>query len=203
MIVGLTGGIGSGKSEVSRRFEALGVEVIDADLVARQVVEPGCPALSAIAGHFGNQVLQEDGSLDRAQLRGIIFDNSAHKSWLENLLHPIIRIETIKQLADIKSTYGILSSPLLLETNQYQLVDRVLVVDAEEALQIARASARDANAIEQIQKIMATQLTRPQRCARADDIIHNHGDLAELQLQVEKLHYLYLQLASSKPILTD
>lgn len=195
MIVGLTGGIGSGKSEVSRRFEALGILVVDADVVARAVVEPGQPALSAIVNHFGQNILQPDQRLDRAKLRQIIFSSPQDKQWLEQLLHPTIRQEIIHRLAQSHSPYSILTSPLLLETTQHELVDRILVVDTEESLQIARASARDANSTDQIEKIMATQLGRRERCEKADDIIHNSGDLIELQHQVEHLHHLYLTLA--------
>lgn len=194
MIIGLTGGIGSGKSEVSRRFQALGITVIDSDEVARQVVEPGCPASQTIAAHFGKNILNANGTLNRAQLREIIFASAQEKIWLENLLHPIIREATIRQLGLAKSAYVILTSPLLLETTQHEMVDRVLVVDADEELQLARASVRDKNNHEQIAKIMATQMPRVDRCAKADDIIHNHDDLAELEEQVKKLHAYYLTL---------
>lgn len=195
MIIGLTGGIGSGKSEVSRRFEKLGIQVVDADIVAREVVGIGSTALTAIAAHFGHDILNCDGCLDRAKLRSQIFENPDEKAWLEKLLHPIIRKEIVAQLAQSKTPYSILSSPLLLETNQNKLVNRVLVVDAPEDIQIERASARDANKKDQIQKIMATQMSRAERCAQADDIIKNHGDLNELDLAVKKLHVFYLQLA--------
>ncbi len=195
MIVGLTGGIGSGKSEVSRRFQALGITVIDSDEVARQVVEPGCPALQTIAAHFGKSILNIDGTLNRAQLRQIIFANAQEKIWLEKFLHPIIREETVHQLRSAKSIYVILASPLLLETTQHQIVDRVLVIDADEELQLARASERDQNNREQIAKIMATQMSRTDRRAKADDFIYNHGDLAELDEQVKKLHAHYLKLS--------
>jgi dephospho-CoA kinase len=195
LIIGLTGGIGSGKSEVSRRFESLGIKVIDADLAARIVVEPGQPALTAIANHFGESILHSDLSLNRSKLRAIIFSDPAQKKWLENLLHPIIRTETILQLQASTSPYTILSSPLLLETDQHQLVDRILVVDATETMQIARATARDGNSQEEIERIMATQLSRPERLKRADDVIHNHNDLRELQSQIEQLHRNYLHLA--------
>ena len=195
MIVGLTGGIGSGKSEVSRRFQALGITVIDSDEVARQVVEPSCPALQTIATHFGKNILNINGTLNRAQLRQIIFANAQEKLWLENFLHPIIREETILQLRSAKSIYVILASPLLLETTQHQMVDRVLVIDADEELQLVRASERDQNNREQIAKIMATQMSRTDRRAKADDIIYNHGDLAELDQQVKKLHVHYLKLS--------
>lgn len=195
MIIGLTGGIGSGKSEVSRRFEQLGIKVVDADIVAREVVNIGSIALSAVAAHFGQDILNADGSLNRAELRSRIFENPDEKHWLENLLHPIIRKEIVTQLARSKTPYSILSSPLLLETKQDELVNRVLVVDATEDMQIQRASARDTNNTAQIQKIMATQISRAERRKKADDIIENHGDLNELDLAVKKLHTFYLQLA--------
>jgi dephospho-CoA kinase len=194
MIIGLTGGIGSGKSEVSRRFETLGVTVVDADLVAREVVEPGSSALNAIAEHFGSHILIADKSLNRGKLRGLIFDNKVEKVWLENLLHPMIRAEIISQLQSSPSPYTILSSPLLLETNQDELVDRVLVVDASEELQLARASKRDLSNPDDIKKIIATQMTRAERRAKADDILENHGDLINLNAQIEKLHNFYLNL---------
>jgi dephospho-CoA kinase len=195
MIVGLTGGIGSGKSEVSSRFKKLGIDVIDADVVARQVVEIGRPALNDIAEHFGQAILNSDKSLNRQQLREIIFNSPAEKTWLENLLHPIIREEIIHQLKKANSHYAILSSPLLLETNQNELVDRVLVVDTREVLQLERASKRDKSKIGEIEKIIATQISRSDRCAKADDIISNHGDLNELDIEVRKLHQYYLELA--------
>jgi dephospho-CoA kinase len=194
MIIGLTGGIGSGKSEVSQRFEALGITVIDADKIARQVVEPNRPALQAIVSHFGSNILNANGTLNRAQLRHFIFTHKEEKLWLENLLHPIIREETIRQLHAAKSVYVILASPLLLETSQHNLVNRILVIDTSEELQLARASARDHNNPEHIKKIMATQMPRAERCAKADDIIDNHGDLTELDAQIKKLHAIYLTL---------
>lgn len=197
MIVGLTGGIGSGKSEVSRRFETHGITVVDADIVAREVVKPYTPALNAIALHFGSHILSIDQTLNRSELRNIIFANPAEKKWLENLLHPIIRTEILSQLTASNSIYTILSSPLLLETDQYLLSDRILVIDADEQLQIARASARDSNSVEQIKKIMATQLTQSQRNAKADDIIYNNGNLTELDMQVHKLHQYYFALAQN------
>lgn len=197
MIVGLTGGIGSGKSEVSRRFENLGIDVIDADVVAREVVDLGKPALKEIAEHFGQHVLNNDQTLNRSKLREIIFNKNQEKKWLENLLHPLIRAEIISQLKQSKSPYKILSSPLLLETNQHELTDRILVVDADPSLQIARVMNRDTNSLDQIKKIMETQMERNERCAKADDIIENHGDFAELDAQVSNLHEFYLTLTKS------
>ena len=195
LIIGLTGGIGSGKSEASRRFAERGVAVVDADVVAREVVEPGAPALIQIAAHFGSDILDADGHLNRSKLRAIIFSNPAEKQWLESLLHPIINTEIRYQLAKATSPYSILASPLLLETQQFQLVDRVLVIDTSEQLQLERATHRDKNNEAQIKAIMQTQLSRQERCARATDIINNHGSIDELDMQVEKLHQRYLELA--------
>jgi dephospho-CoA kinase len=198
MIVGLTGGIGSGKSEVTRRFETLGISVVDADAVAHQVVEVNSPALDAITLHFGSGILTTTGNLDRAKLRSIIFSNLNEKKWLEELLHPIIGAEITRRLQRSKSTYTLLVSPLLLETGQDQLVDRVLVVDANESLQISRASKRDGVSLEQINAIMASQMNRGARCKKADDIIVNDGDFATLDIQVKKLHKKYLVLSAQK-----
>lgn len=198
LIIGLTGGIGSGKSEVSARFSKRGILIVDADVVAREVVAPGSIALTQIHAHFGDEILDVAGNLHRSKLREIIFANPTEKQWLESLLHPIINESIRDQLANSTSAYSILVSPLLLETQQFQLVDRILVVDATEQLQIDRASHRDKNNESQIKAIMQTQLSRQERCARADDIIQNHGDIHELDEQVEKLHRLYLALAHSQ-----
>lgn len=195
LIIGLTGGIGSGKSEASKRFAERGVLVVDADVVAREVVEPGEPALQEIATHFGPDILDADGNLNRAMLREVIFSNPTEKQWLESLLHPIINAEIRRQLAGATSMYAILASPLLLETQQFNLVDRILVIDTSEQHQLERASHRDKNNEAQIKAIMQTQLSRQERCARATDIIQNHGSIDELDEQVEKLHHLYLKLA--------
>jgi dephospho-CoA kinase len=197
LIIGLTGGIGSGKSEASKRFAERGIVVVDADLVAREVVEPDRAALTQIAAHFGPDILDTTGHLNRSKLREIIFSDPAEKQWLELLLHPIINAEIRHQLANATSVYAILASPLLLETQQFQLVDRILVIDTSEQLQIERASYRDKNNEAQIKAIMQTQLSRQERCARATDIIQNHGNITELDAQVEKLHQLYLELAQS------
>lgn len=193
-IVGLTGGIGSGKSVVSRLFEEKNIAVVDADIVAREVVQPGTPGLLQIIQHFGTSIVDENGNLLRAQLREIIFSNPDEKQWLEKLLHPIINTEIRQQLSLASSRYAILSSPLLLETQQHLLVNRILVIDASEELQIQRAMQRDNNHPELIKSIMNSQLSRQERCARANDIIQNHGSLDELIEQVEECHQLYLEL---------
>lgn len=197
LVIGLTGGIGSGKSEVSRRFSAFGIDVIDADQIAREVVNPGSSALETIQTHFGTESLLPDGSLNRAHLRDIIFADPHEKNWLEQLLHPLINLRIRERLAASSSAYSIVSSPLLLETEQHLLTHRILVVDTSETAQIDRASKRDSNQEHQIRAIMATQLSRAERCRRATDIIQNHGDLDALDEQVSKLHTLYLELADS------
>ncbi|WP_226662648.1 dephospho-CoA kinase [Microbulbifer aggregans] len=200
-IVGLTGGIGSGKSAAANRFRHHGVNVVDADQAARFVVEPGQPALAHIASHFGSHVIQPDGLLDRAALRQRVFDNPEERQWLEQLLHPLIRQEIVQALAASAQThtapYAILESPLLIESGQSELVQRVCVVDIPEILQLERASARDGNSPEQIRKIMDAQISRAERCAKADDILDNGGSLAALERQVDDLHQRYLQLAQS------
>lgn len=195
MIVGLTGGIGSGKSQASKRFAMHNITIVNADTVAREVVMPGSAALQSIAQHFGNEVIETDGTLNRRKLREIIFETPTEKEWLEALLHPLINAEIRRQLHASTTLYTILESPLLLETNQYELVSRILVVDVSEMMQIERASSRDKSDERQIKAIMETQLSRQERCARAHDIIQNHGSIDELNQQVDKLHKLYSELA--------
>ena len=194
-VVGITGGIGSGKSAVTARLETLGVDVVDADLAARVVVEPGQPALKAIALHFGKDILQHDGSLDRAALRKIVFEDPAARSWLENITHPAIRQEIENQLQRATSPYVVLSSPLLLEAKQHSFVNHIVVVDVSEELQLARTTARDNNSAELIQKIMAAQMPRAERANRADELIDNSGSLADLNAQTDALHQRLLNLA--------
>jgi len=194
-IVGLTGGIGSGKSAAAERFRALGITVVDADVCARIVVEPNKPALKTIAEHFGSEIIQADGTLDRAALRQKIFADEAERKWLEALLHPLIFEEMWSQLQLAQSPYAILESPLLIEAGQKAICQRVLVIDAAEETQLARATARDNNSIEQVKAIMAAQATRQQRNAKADDIVNNDGDLASLHQAIDKLHQHYLSLA--------
>jgi dephospho-CoA kinase len=192
LIIGLTGGIGSGKSAASECFAQLGITIVDADIVAREVVEPGTAALQAIAEHFGPGILLADGSLDRAQLRRLIFATPAQKEWLEALLHPLINQRLRHQLDSATSAYAVFVSPLLLETRQHELADRIAVVDCSPETQIQRAASRDGIDPAQIKRIMATQLSRAERLARADDILTNQGDLAALKAQVQQLHLKYL-----------
>tara|TARA_R110000823_G_scaffold315461_1_gene447684 strand:+ start:11636 stop:12286 length:651 start_codon:yes stop_codon:yes gene_type:complete len=188
--VGLTGGIGSGKSTVARLFGNLGVHWVDADDVAREVVEPGTPALARIAEHFGEEILTSGGALDRAQLRGIVFQEPEERVWLESLLHPVIREELIRQLnpENYQLPYVLLVSPLLLETDQHELVDRILVIDVPTDVQIKRTMSRDTNSREQVERIIAAQMPREQRLARADAIIDNNRPLDEVARQVRELH---------------
>lgn len=194
VVVGLTGGIGSGKSTVARLFGNLGVHWVDADNVAREVVEPGTPALARIAEHFGTGILLPEGSLDRAGLRQIVFNDPSERAWLESLLHPIIRDELIRQLrpADYELPYTLLVSPLLLETDQHNLVNRIVVVDVPVSVQIERTMARDANARDQVERIIAAQISREKRLERADDVIDNDRPMNEVERQVLDLHNRFL-----------
>jgi dephospho-CoA kinase len=194
-VVGVTGGIGSGKTAVSDCFGALGVTVVDADVAQRLVVEKGKPALAKIAEHFGPEILLEDGNLNRPALRKIVFSQDAERGWLEHLLHPLIFRELQKKINQADSSYALLVSPLLIETGQARLTQRILVVDAPDELRIQRTMARDSNDEAQIRAIMAAQTDRKSRLARADDVIVNDGDLAALRAQVEDLHKQYLQLS--------
>ncbi|MCM0612658.1 dephospho-CoA kinase [Marinobacter sediminum] len=189
-IVGLTGGIGSGKSTVVRLFGDLGVHWVDADDVAREVVEPGTPALRTIADHFGQAILTTGGALDRARLRQIVFEDPQERAWLEALLHPIIRDELIRQLNPEQNRlpYVLLVSPLLLETDQHQLVDRIVVIDVPVDTQIERTMARDTNSRDQVERIIAAQMPREQRLAKADDVIDNNRPPEEVERNVRELH---------------
>ncbi|WP_151839928.1 dephospho-CoA kinase [Acinetobacter soli] len=191
-IVGLTGGIGSGKSAASQWFEHQDIDVVDADVVAREVVQPGQPALEKIAQHFGDWVLQADGQLDRRALRDYIFQHPEARQQLEAITHPIIRQSILSQLQQAQSAYVILVSPLLFETGQDRMTHRNLLVDVSEATQLKRASLRDAQSTEQIQKIIATQMPRSEKLKRADDVVHNEGTLDELYEQLMRLHTDYL-----------
>ena len=197
-IVGLTGGIGSGKSTVSQGFQALGIKVVDADYASRAVVEPGMSALSEIAQHFGDNFLLTNGELDRAALRAVIFANAEEKSWLERLLHPLIRDWIVGQLRSAKGPYVILESPLLFETNQFQLVNTVLLIDLPVELQLERASMRDSSEIEQIQHIIDSQMSRKEKLSKADWIFDNALNQDTMTKRIETLHAEFLALANSK-----
>ncbi|MFV2089033.1 MAG: dephospho-CoA kinase [Pseudomonadales bacterium] len=195
LIIGLTGGIGSGKSAVSERFAALGIEIVDADIASRVVVEAGRPALVAIESHFGSEVIAEDGTLDRARLRKLVFEDESERRWLEQLTHPLINEYIAESLAAAESPYAILAHPLLVETGRTRICQRVLVVDVPESLQLERTMARDDNPESQVRAIMAAQASREERLAGADDVIVNDQDLTHLDREVAKFHRLYLELA--------
>lgn len=195
-ILGLTGGIGSGKSAASQWFESQDITVIDADIVAREVVEVGQPALQQIQHAFGDWVLLDTGELDRRALREHIFTHPDARKILEGITHPAIRNRMIQQLQDATSPYVILVSPLLFETNQHLLTQQTLLIDVPVELQIQRASARDTQSIEQIQQIIAAQMSREDKQKLAHDIVLNDADLTHLYQQLEKLHQQYLQKAA-------
>ena len=203
-VVGLTGGIGSGKSAAATIFAKLGVTVVNADSVARDIVEPGSEALKAIANRFGQSILLNNGHLDRAALREKIFSNgessNTAKQWLEDLTHPLIRQRIIEQLnkqkIESEADYRILESPLLMETDQHKLVDRLLLIDIPKSLQIERTMARDHNSKEQVDAIIAAQMSREDKKLLANDQIENTGTLADLEQQVLTLHAQYQQLAN-------
>ena len=191
-ILGLTGGIGSGKSAASAWFESQNITVVDADIVAREVVTPGQNALLEIQHAFGDWVLQDNGELNRAALREHIFKFPEARKTLEQITHPAIRQSIIQQLQCAASAYVILVSPLLFETNQHELTQRTLLIDASESLQVQRASQRDGQNIEQIQKIIQVQMSREAKLKHADDVVINDGHLDYLYAQLKLLHQQYL-----------
>ena len=196
-VVGITGGIGSGKSAVTDHLETLGIAVVDADKVARVVVEPGTSGLATIAEYFGTDILLADGGLDRAALRKIVFDNPDERKVLEGITHPHIRDEIARQLTEASSPYIVLSSPLLLESGQDTYANYVVVVDVPEEMQLSRTMARDNNSEALVKQIMAAQLDRQTRLARADASIKNDASLDALYQRVEVLHEDLLERAAA------
>ncbi|KXO11204.1 Dephospho-CoA kinase [Moritella sp. JT01] len=195
-VVGLTGGIASGKTTVADLIESEGINLVDADIVAREVVAIGSNGLKQISAHFGEQILLDDGSLNRALLREKIFSDNANKQWLNNLLHPMIRAELLAQLAASKSPYTLLVVPLLIENNLTTLCNHVLVVDVEEQVQIDRTMARDKVSLQQAHAILKSQATREQRLAAADSVVVNN-DRQQLVQDVGVLHQKFLELATA------
>jgi len=193
--IGLTGGIGSGKSLISAEFESLGITVIDADIIAKDTVKLDSDALHAITQHFGKHILLSDGHLNRAALRDIIFSNGVEKRWLESLLHPLINQQIERALAAASSPYAVLASPLLLEGDQKNQVDRIVVVDVPIDIQLDRASARDGVDKEQIQRIIDSQIKRKERVEQADFIIDNSQSIQHTLEQTRSLHQTLLQLS--------
>ena len=198
--VGLTGGIGSGKSRVAELLAGLGAGVVDTDLIARELTEPGTPALARIAADFGVEVLSPDGALNRGALRERVFRDRAARVRLESILHPRIHDLMLERAAKLQAPYAVLVVPLLFETGQETLMDRVLVVDCPEETQIERVKRRSQLSPDEIERILASQVSRAERLARADDVIDNSGELAALAPQVERLHRSYLDLALATEI---
>ncbi len=195
LIIGVTGGIGSGKTAVTDLFSDIGIKIVDADIAARTIVELGKPALIEIKKRFGSEILLDNGELNRALLRTIIFKDSDQRQWLEQLTHPLIRDEIIQGLQSATSPYVILSSPLLIESGQYKLVNRTLVIDVPVELQLKRTCLRDDNNTTQVQAIIDAQAPRAKRLEHADDIIVNDQDLTYLHEKVQILHQTYLDMS--------
>lgn len=196
-VIGLTGGIASGKTTVADLFhQHFAIDIVDADVIARQVVEPGTPGLNAISERFGPSIVTQDGQLNRRALRDIIFQSQDDKLWLNQLLHPMIRQKMLADLDKTTSSYTLLVVPLLIENNLQSLCDRVLVVDIDTDCQRQRVMQRDRVSQEQAQSIITAQASREQRLANADDVINNQSDKAELLQQITLLHQLYLDMAT-------
>lgn len=199
--IGLTGGIGSGKTTVSKLFEELGVNIIDADIIAHQLVEKGQPALTQIARTFGNDMLLADGNLNRQQLRDHVFSIPAEKKKLDAIMHPLVYQRIELKLASLHAPYCIIVIPLLFETQASDFVDRILVIDCPVDIQIKRVKARDQLTDIRIKSIINAQISREFRNAHADDIIRNNAAAAELAAQVKKLHHLYNSLSTNQGLI--
>ncbi|QXP91354.1 dephospho-CoA kinase [Methylococcus capsulatus] len=197
LVVGLTGGIGAGKSTVARMFAARGVEVFEADEVAHRLLEPGQPALKAVVRAFGSGILGADGRLDRAALRRRVFAEPKARKRLEGIVHPLVYAELARLVLGAAGSYCVLSVPLLLETGRRRFVDRLLVVDCPESLQIERVVRRSGLRPEEVRAIMAAQVSRSERLAAADDVIVNAADTAGLEAEVDALHRRYSLLAAA------
>ncbi|MCF6435320.1 dephospho-CoA kinase [Pseudoalteromonas sp. MMG022] len=202
-VLGLTGGIGVGKTAVSNALADKGIVIVDADVIAKDVVAKGSPGLNAIANQFGADMLLPDGSLNRAKLRELIFADERAKTWLEQLLHPMIRSEILAQLNQAKGPYVVLSAPLLFENNLDALCDHTLLVDVPEHIQIARTAARDHVPTEQVEKIITAQMSRSEKQKRANTILNNDKSLTDMYNELELLHQNFVSIAlnhsTSKP----
>jgi len=198
LIVGLTGGIGSGKSKVAELFAELNIDIVDCDQIAHEIVQPGSELLNKIATKFGTKILNQNGSLNRAKMRKLIFADLRSKQWLEDLLHPVIYKHMYKKILATKSPYCIVIIPLLIESHIVYPLDRILVVDVTEKQQIDRIMQRDNMSEQEVKAIMITQTSRQQRLKIADDVIDNTQDVQHLQHQVQSLHKLYSGLGCSR-----
>jgi dephospho-CoA kinase len=198
--LGLTGGIGSGKSSAARMFSERGVPVIDTDVIAHQLTAAGGAALPAIRAAFGTEVLQADGALERSAMRRRVFSDVAERRKLEAILHPLIRQSVEQQLARLSSPYVLVVIPLLVESGEYRdVLDRILVVDSAEAQQIERVRARSGLSPDDTRAIIAAQASREQRLAAADEVLDNNGSLADLRDQIDRLHQKYLAISGGLP----
>ena len=195
LIIGLTGGIGSGKSVASDKFKSLGIDVVDADVASRTVVEPGKPALKEIQDHFGSGIITAEGKLDRNKLREIIATDAKERKWLESVLHPKIGEQITKEISESTSVYTLFVAPLLLETNSQEMCSRVVVVDVPKDVQIQRTAKRDKVSSNQVEQMVAAQMKREKRLEKADDVLLNNGTIEDLEKQVEELHKKYIQMA--------
>ena len=194
LIIGLTGGIGSGKSVASDKFKSLGVAVVDADVASRTVVEPGKPALKEIEDHFGSGIITAEGKLDRNNLREIIATDPEERKWLESVTHPKIGEQITKEISESTSVYTLFVAPLLLETNSQEMCSRVVVVDVPKDVQIRRTAKRDKVSPNQVEQMVAAQMEREKRLEKADDVLLNSGTIEDLEKQVEELHKKYIQM---------
>jgi dephospho-CoA kinase len=194
LIIGLTGGIGSGKSVASDKFKSLGITVVDADVASRTVVEPGKPALKEIEDHFGSGIITAEGKLDRNNLREIIATDPEERKWLESVLHPKIGEQITKEISESTSVYTLFVAPLLLETNSQERCARVVVVDVPKEVQIRRTAKRDKVSPNQVEQMVAAQMEREKRLKKADDVLLNSGTIEDLEKQVEELHKKYMQM---------
>ncbi|MDO6427195.1 dephospho-CoA kinase [Thalassotalea sp. 1_MG-2023] len=198
LIIGLTGGIGSGKTTVSDQLAGYGIDIIDADVVAREIVAKGSDALNKIEAHFGNSILNKDKSLNRSALRSLIFQHEHEKQWLNSLLHPLIRQQLLDKLAAAQSEYAVLSAPLLFENGLDKYTDRTLLIDIEQDAQISRSVKRDNSNETQIRAIINSQMPRTEKCLLADDIISNTTlTFSQLNEKVKEIHLKYLELAKN------
>lgn len=194
-IVGLTGGISCGKTTVAEQFERLGVDLVDADVIAREVVQPGSECLNAIVAQFGEGILLADGNLNREQLRALIFSDPDKKQWLDNLMHPAIRTEIEKQLKAATSDYCMLVAPLLFENKLERYCNLILVADVPEHIQIQRTCARDGVSVEQVESIIKSQVSRTERLNKADHIIDNLLPKIQVEQQIPRLHAKYVDFS--------
>ena len=195
MIVGLTGGIGSGKSAAANFFQNEGITVIDADGLSREVIEEGTPGFVSIVEYFGSKIIDSDGSINRAHLRKEVFDDDKKKKLLESIIHPLVRELMVKKIAASKSPYSIVMVPLIFETNSMSNYNRILVIDCDPKIQLERAMLRDNNSKAQIQKIMDSQCSREERISIANDIIPNNDTLENLKIRSIAMHKFYLGLS--------